>query len=198
MQERQRSWSAVRAWVQVSFHAPSVALEWAAAASSAMAASTGCTRNAVGSSAWQRTLTTDVHGARELHAPWTTDHWRKSGSDLTSLRWQLSFATKESCSQQQVAVNFQPQLVWKLPGRSSRSCYQFSLHATSLSRHVAMCTALVCGAQCSMSVRLGHWQSQTSQRLQRNDRAMIRQICNVRPQDIVTTRSSELLARLGI
>ena len=31
------------------------------------------------------------------------------------------------------------------------------------------------------------------QRLQRNDRAMIRQICNVRPQDIVTTRSSELL-----
>ena len=36
------------------------------------------------------------------------------------------------------------------------------------------------------------------QRLQRNDRAMIRQICNVRPQDIVTTRSNELLVRLGI
>ena len=35
-------------------------------------------------------------------------------------------------------------------------------------------------------------------RLQRNDRAMIRQICNVRPQDIVTTRSNELLVRLGI
>ena len=35
------------------------------------------------------------------------------------------------------------------------------------------------------------------QRLQQNDRAMIRQICNVRPQDIVTTRSNELLARLG-
>ena len=33
------------------------------------------------------------------------------------------------------------------------------------------------------------------QRLQRNDRAMI---SNVKPQDIVTTRSSELLARLGI
>ena len=27
---------------------------------------------------------------------------------------------------------------------------------------------------------------------------MIRQICNVRPQDIVTTRSNELLERLGI
>ena len=36
------------------------------------------------------------------------------------------------------------------------------------------------------------------QRLQRNDRAMIRQIFNVRPQDIVTTRSNELLVRLGI
>ena len=34
--------------------------------------------------------------------------------------------------------------------------------------------------------------------LQRNDRTMIRQICNVKPQDIVTTRSNELLARLGI
>ena len=36
--------------VQASFHAPSVALEWAATASSATAASTGCTRNAVDSS----------------------------------------------------------------------------------------------------------------------------------------------------
>ena len=36
------------------------------------------------------------------------------------------------------------------------------------------------------------------QHLQRNDRAMIRQICNVRPQDIVTTRSNELLVQLGI
>ena len=36
------------------------------------------------------------------------------------------------------------------------------------------------------------------QRLQWNDRAMIGQICNVSPQDIVTTRSNELLARLGI
>ena len=32
---------------------------------------------------------------------------------------------------------------------------------------------------------------------QKHDRAMIRQICNVKPQDIVTTRSNELLSRLG-
>ena len=36
------------------------------------------------------------------------------------------------------------------------------------------------------------------QRLQRNDTAMIRQICNVKPQDTATIRSTELLARLGI
>ena len=34
--------------------------------------------------------------------------------------------------------------------------------------------------------------------LQLNDRPMIRQICNVKPQNIVTTRSIELLAWLGI
>ena len=58
MQERQRSWSVVRAWtscrVQASFHALSVALELAATASSATAASTGCTWNAVGSNTWQK------------------------------------------------------------------------------------------------------------------------------------------------
>ena len=36
------------------------------------------------------------------------------------------------------------------------------------------------------------------QRLQRNDRAMIRQICNVKPQGTATIRSTKLLARLGI
>ena len=35
-------------------------------------------------------------------------------------------------------------------------------------------------------------------RLQHNDRAMIRQFCNIKPQDTVTTRSNELLAWLGI
>ena len=72
MQERRRSWSVVRAWtscrVPSSFHVQSVTMEWAATASSAMAVSTGCTRNAVGSSTWQRTPITDVHSARELHA----------------------------------------------------------------------------------------------------------------------------------
>ena len=36
------------------------------------------------------------------------------------------------------------------------------------------------------------------QRLQRNDRAMIRQICNIKPEDVATVRSSELLAKLEL
>ena len=44
-----QAWTSCR--VKASFHAPSVALEWTAIASSATAASTGCTRNAVSSSA---------------------------------------------------------------------------------------------------------------------------------------------------
>ena len=36
------------------------------------------------------------------------------------------------------------------------------------------------------------------QSVQQNDRAMIRQNCNVKPQDTANIRSTELLARLGI
>ena len=36
------------------------------------------------------------------------------------------------------------------------------------------------------------------QRLQRNDRAMIRQICSIKPEDVATVRSSELLAKLQL
>ena len=36
------------------------------------------------------------------------------------------------------------------------------------------------------------------QRLQRNDRAMIRQICSIKPEDVAKVRSSELLAKLKL
>ena len=65
----------------------SVALEWAATAYTEMTASTGCTRNAEGSSAWQRTLITDVHCDRELYVAWMADHRGKSKSNLFSCRW---------------------------------------------------------------------------------------------------------------
>ena len=34
--------------------------------------------------------------------------------------------------------------------------------------------------------------------LQHNDRAMIRQICSIKPEDVATVRSSELLAKLEL
>ena len=34
--------------------------------------------------------------------------------------------------------------------------------------------------------------------LQRNDRAMIRQICNIKPEDVATARPRELLVKLGL
>ena len=36
------------------------------------------------------------------------------------------------------------------------------------------------------------------QRLQRNDRAMIRQSCSIKPEDVATVRLSELLAKLEL
>ena len=36
----------------------------------------------------------------------------------------------------------------------------------------------------------------TKTNLQRNDRAMIRQICSIKPEDVATVRSSELLAKI--
>ena len=36
------------------------------------------------------------------------------------------------------------------------------------------------------------------QHLQRNDRAMISQICNVKPEDVATVRSNKLLVQLEI
>ena len=36
------------------------------------------------------------------------------------------------------------------------------------------------------------------QHLQRNNRAMIRQICSIKPEDVATVRSSELLAKLEL
>ena len=36
------------------------------------------------------------------------------------------------------------------------------------------------------------------QRLQRNDRAMIRQICRIKPEEVAMVRSSKLLAKLEL
>ena len=50
-----------------------------------------------------------------------------------------------------------------------------------------------CGAPCSMPLT-----KTNLQRLKRNYRAMIRQICSIKPEDVATVRSSELLAKLQL
>ena len=116
------------------------------------------------SSAWKMTLTTDVHSARELHAPWMVDHSSKEVQvGLDKLEVVASFcylgdmlSAADGC---ELANTIRVKTVWKkfkdlLPVLSSRHL--------SLKKYVAVSTALVCGAQCSMPARLGHWQSQTS------------------------------------
>ena len=58
---------------------------------------------------------------------------------------------------------------------------------------MTVCTALVCGAQCSMPARLGRWQSQSSSVC-----SEMLQICNVRPKDIVTTVPMSYLCGLAL
>ena len=60
------------------------------------------------------------------------------------------------------------------------------------------CVQLLCAAHNAPCQQDWPLAKPNLQCLQWNDRAMIRQICNVRPQDIVTTRSNELFVRLGI
>ena len=200
MQERQRLWSAVRDWtscrVQVSFHARSVTLEWAATASSAIAASTGCTRNAVGSCAWKKDPDYRCTRCQGTACPLDGRPQREVQVGPDKLEVVASFCYLGDMLSEAVAVNFQPQHVWKPPGRSSRICYQFFRHLSFKTR----------GCVYSSCVRSALLHASTTwpltkpnlQYLQQNNRAMIRQICNVRPQDIVTTRSNELLVRLGI
>ena len=53
---------------------------------------------------------------------------------------------------------------------------------------VAMCAYLVYGVSWSMPANLGHWPSQT----------MIRQICNIRPENVATVRSKHLIPKFEI
>ena len=104
------------------------------------------------------------------------------------------FCYLETCSQQQVAVNFQPQHIVKTAWKKFKD-----LLPVLSSRHHSFKTLGSC-VRSAMLHASKTWPltKPSLQRLQRNDRAMIRQICNVRPQDIVSTRSNELLVPLGI
>ena len=76
------------------------------------------------------------------------------GSD--KLKVKLPFATSGGMLSAAGGCELSTTTHVKTPGRNSRSCYLFSLPATSLSRQVSAYTAPLCGAQFSMPVRLGH------------------------------------------
>ena len=166
----------------MSFHALSVTLEWAATASSAMAARTGCTRNAVGSCL-------------------------KNDPDYKCTRCQGSARPLDGRPQKEVQVGPDKLEVVAF------FCYLGDMLSAAggceLSTTTRVKTAwkkfkdllpVLSSRHLSFKTRGKTWPltKPNLQCLQQNDRAMIRQICNVRPQDIVTTRSTELLVRLGI
>ena len=196
MQERQISWSAVWAWtsfrVQVSFHALSGSnsifcngcKHWVHKKCSGLKHLTKdpeyrCTR------CKGTAHLLDGRPQKEVHV----------GPD--KLEVVASFCYLEDMLSAAGGCEFQPQYVWKRPGRSSRICYQFSPRHLSFKTHGQVYSSCVWNAMLHASET---WPltKPNLQRLRRNDRAMVSQICNVRPQDIVSTRSNELLARLGI
>ena len=195
MLERQRSWSVVQAWtscrVQASFHAPSVALEWAAIASSALAASTGCTRNAVGSSAWQRTLLQMYTVAGNcIPLGWQPQKEVKVGPDKLEVAASFCYlgdvllaaggCELSTTTRVKTALKKFKEL---LPVLFSLPPFQDTqLHVQLLSvEHNAPCQWDLAVDKAKPPASAAKWQ-----------------ICNVKPQDIVTTRSNELLAWLGI
>ena len=119
------------------------------------------------------------------------DHRRKSRSDLTSFLLLLMLSAAGGC---ELSTTTHVKTAWKkfkdlLPVLSS--CH---LSFKTGGRVYSSCV------QIAMLHASETWPltKPNLQRLQRNDRAMIRQICNVRLQDVVTTRSIELLVWLGI
>ena len=125
-------------------------------------------------------------------------HRRKSRLDLTSLRWLASFCylgdMLSAAGGCELSTTTRVKTAWKK--------FKDLLPVLS-ARHLSFKTRGRVYSHCVRSAMLHASETwlltkPNGQRLQQNDRAMIRQICNVRPQDIVTTRSNELLVRLGI
>ena len=130
-------------------------LEWTATASSATAASTGCTRNAVGSSAPSQGIACPLDGRPQREVQVRPDKLEVVAS-FCYLGYMLS--EPGGC---ELSTTTHMKITWK------------KFKDTSLLRHVAACTALVFHARETWLLT-----KPNLQHLQRNDRAIIRQICN--------------------
>ena len=122
MQERQRSWSVV--WARS---------QWAVCHTGVGSNSIFCNRckhwvykNAVGSGSSKRL---QVYMVPRNCMPLG---WQTTDGSCPSRIWQdgggkcILLPKRHALSSRWLHVNFQPQHMWKLPGRNSRSCYQFS------------------------------------------------------------------------
>ena len=135
---------------------------------------------------------------RELHAPWMADHRREVQVGPDKLEVVASFCYLEDMLSAaggcEVLTTTRVKTTWKK--------FKELLPVLS-SRHLSFKTRGRVYSSCVRSAMLHASETWSLtkpnlQRLQRNDRAMSRQICNVKPQDIVAMRSNELLVRLGI
>ena len=125
-----------------------------------------------------KTLITDVHSARD----WT---WQAGGGSFLLLprrhalssRWLWTFNhnTCENCLEE-------------VQGAFTTSLFPTPLFQDMWTRVQHLCTE--CNAPCQWDLAIDKAKSPTS--------AAKWQGCNVKPQDIVTTRSNELLEQLGI
>ena len=128
-----------------------------------MAANFGCIRNAVGYNDWHQILgnARPIDGRPQNEVQVEPDKLEVVAS-FCYLGDMLSAGG--GC---EITVTSPVKTAWK----KFRELLQFSHPATSQTRHVAMYTALVCRAPCSMPVKLGHWPRRTCSAC--NDRAMI-------------------------
>ena len=139
---------------------------------------------------------------RKLHAPWMAYPHKEVQVGPDKLEVVASFCylgdMLSAAGGCELSTTTRVKTAWKkfkdlLPVLSS--CH---LSFKTRCRVYSSCVQLLCASAMLHASETWPLTKLNLQRLQRNDRAMIRQICNVRPQDIVTTRSNELLVRLGI
>ena len=141
-----------------------------------MAASTGCTRNAVHLSTWQWTLITDVHSDREprpldsrpqrkVHQTWQAG----GGSFLLLPRWHA----------------LSSQWLWTFNHNTCENCLEevqgaatSSLFLPPLFQDTWPCVQLLCVNAMLHASKTWPLTKQIHQHLHRNDRAMISQLCN--------------------
>ena len=169
-----------------------VALEWAATASSAKAVSTGCIKNAVTEDPDYRCTCCQgtarpLDGRPQRKVQVGSDKLEVVAfcylGDMLSAAGGCELSTTTSVKtawkklKELIPVLFSCHISFKIRG------HVYSSYVQSAMLHASETWPLT---------KPGH------QCLQRNDRAMIRQICNVKPQDTANIRSTELLARLGI